>query len=268
MPTPSRGGDRPEGVDVISMDKRSREFERGDQVLVAHASHSGTAEGIAREICIQNPVRCDLYSLGELSPQSLETYGQQLFIVATHGDGGPPDNAAKFFDLLQASRPNLFEVQFAMLALGSRAYPRFCQFGRDFYRLLIRAQAQPQVLPVEVHNNCAATVTHWRNKVNEVFSLCPDPDADWEPATVMAVERAQSSSLHVTFYIKGLEFVGIERMWIMEPSKRSHPVECAVLSGPASPFTCIEISDAGRTSRSLADAKPGDKYLVRWDSVS
>ncbi|HTB53254.1 MAG TPA: flavodoxin domain-containing protein [Ferruginibacter sp.] len=54
-----------------------------------------------------------------------------LVIVATHGEGEPPEAAKKFYDHVMADTTKLDKLKFSVLALGDTSYPLFCQTGED-----------------------------------------------------------------------------------------------------------------------------------------
>ena len=245
------------------MSDTERVFPRGRQILLAYASQSGTAQGIAEEMAQCDPQTCDLVGLADLTPQVMAGYGRQLFVVATHGEGAPPENAVDFFRALRADLPDLREVEFALLALGSRAYPQFCQFGRDLFDILVRAGAEPRVLPMEVHNSNAATIAHWRRKVEETFALKADPNADWETATVMAVEVLDAQTCAVTLYVQSLEWERASYLAVREASARQAVNLFEIIPDHDSPFTTLRVTKTTRTARGLSVSQPGDKWLVQ-----
>lgn len=68
----------------------------------------------------------------------------QIFIVATHGEGEPTNNAKQFYRWLQAQTSSdlLKHMQFAVFALGDRNYTDFCAMGRNTERHLLRLGAK------------------------------------------------------------------------------------------------------------------------------
>ncbi|ANI85140.1 MULTISPECIES: FMN-binding protein MioC [Kosakonia] len=60
--------------------------------------------------------------LEDLSPQ-----GIWLVISSTHGAGDLPENLQPFLDDLQEQKPDLAQVRFGAIGIGSREYDTFCQ---------------------------------------------------------------------------------------------------------------------------------------------
>lgn len=54
-----------------------------------------------------------------------------LVVVATHGEGEPPEAAKKFYDHVMQDNTKLDKLKFSILALGDTSYPLFCQTGED-----------------------------------------------------------------------------------------------------------------------------------------
>ena len=243
-------------------DSGERIFPRGDRILLVYASHTGTAEAIARDVVRDNEDLCDYTAMENLSPDTLEQYGRQLYIASTHGDGEPPANAAERFAALKAANLNLQQVSFAVLALGSRGYAKFCQFGRDLFTTLVDAGAVPRMQTVEVHNNNAAAIAHWRKLVSQTFGLSTDLDDDWETATVMQPANMENGDNIITLYIKSLEMAATSRCLIKAPGRRQEVAEFQVVPDPGSPFTQLRVSGDSKIAKALAKASSGDKWLV------
>ena len=58
--------------------------------------------------------------------EELSAAGIWLVICSTHGAGDLPDNIQPLFDDLKAQHPDLSQVQFGAIGLGSREYDTFC----------------------------------------------------------------------------------------------------------------------------------------------
>jgi MioC protein len=58
--------------------------------------------------------------------EDLSTSGIWLVISSTHGAGDIPDNLVPLYEDLQAQKPDLSQVRFGAIGIGSREYDTFC----------------------------------------------------------------------------------------------------------------------------------------------
>ncbi|WP_336221859.1 FMN-binding protein MioC [Citrobacter amalonaticus] len=56
----------------------------------------------------------------------LSASGLWLVISSTHGAGDIPDNLVPFYEDLQSQNPDLSQVRFGAIGIGSREYDTFC----------------------------------------------------------------------------------------------------------------------------------------------
>lgn len=123
-------------------------------ITVVWASTTGTAEEYAAECAAELTSAGRTVTLTEASHVGLDDLrGTVLFIVATTGDGDPPDDAAGLWDALAgASAQDIPGLRYAVLGFGDSSYADFCGFARrldgrlahlDAHRLLPRASCEP-----------------------------------------------------------------------------------------------------------------------------
>jgi sulfite reductase (NADPH) flavoprotein alpha-component len=90
--------------------------------LAERLAHAGEAAGLAVRL-----LRADAYPARELRS---ERY--LVFVISTHGDGDPPDDARGLVEFIAGKRaPQLPELHYAVLGLGDSSYPKFCAIGRQ-----------------------------------------------------------------------------------------------------------------------------------------
>lgn len=157
-------------------------------LLIAYASQTGTAEGLAyqtAESLRAGNVDVRMAELGQLDLTRLAAYSRVLFIVSTYGEGDPPDSAAAFAsgtlytssDLPNSTAvPALHGMRYAVLALGDSEYLHFCGFGHRLNDWLDAQGATPLFDLVEVDNGDAAALRHWQHHLGHLSGCTDLPD--------------------------------------------------------------------------------------------
>ncbi|OIH94629.1 sulfite reductase subunit alpha [Curtobacterium sp. MCBA15_001] len=101
---------------------------------VLFGTQTGTAESLADALVSGAKARglgARATALDDVSPEQLATMSHVLVVTSTYGEGEMPDNAALFWDAVQASTvPRLEGLQYAVLGLGDTGYDEFCQAGK------------------------------------------------------------------------------------------------------------------------------------------
>lgn len=140
-----------------------------ERVLVAFASQSGTAEGIAMRSAAaleSAGLPVTVASMARLDPAQLRSHQRLLIVASSFGEGGPPDAARRFAQrLAQAGNDTLAHLRYGLLALGDRHYERFCGFGHTLDHALVAAGAQSLFPMVEVDNGDAGALALWRRQL-------------------------------------------------------------------------------------------------------
>jgi len=114
---------------------------------VIYATETGNSESIANGLVsslAQQGVKAELAAIGDLRPAALRKLDHAVFIVSTHGEGDPPEDALEFFEYLESERAaGLPGLSYRVLALGDRSYAKFCEAGRWLDERLQALGARP-----------------------------------------------------------------------------------------------------------------------------
>ena len=158
------------------------EREPADILLIA-ASQTGNARRVAESLrdqlfSAQRAVR--LVNAGDLSLTAFPESPLVVLICATTGDGDAPEEALPLFHFLHSVQaPSLTKIRYAVLALGNRAYPQFCQAGKNFDNRLHALGAQ-RILPrAEADSDYQVTADNWISQLlPELLNLTPPADEE------------------------------------------------------------------------------------------
>ena len=142
--------------------RRSASVDDGT-VLVVFATQTGFAEELATRTAdaIRSAGhRVALLPAAQLDAATLASTRLAFFVVATYGDGEPPDTTRRFVRVLDHGAA-LGALRFGLLALGDRSYAEYCGFGRTLERWLHANGAQSLFPVVEVDQGAAEPIATW-----------------------------------------------------------------------------------------------------------
>lgn len=163
-PAPSGGGSMPLAA-------------RSDTMLVAYASQTGTAQGLAEKTAAalrSAGVKVALRDLGHVDAATLAEVRRAIFIVATTGDGDTPDHAITFERRVMRRAASLQGLDYALLALGDRQYRSFCGFGTSLHRWLQAGGARALFTPIHVHDLDADALAAWSRQLSSTTGHSAD----------------------------------------------------------------------------------------------
>ncbi|MFQ5609691.1 MAG: sulfite reductase flavoprotein subunit alpha, partial [Woeseiaceae bacterium] len=175
--------------------------EPGNALTVLYGSQTGNGEGVATELV--NRVRAEgfdvsLQSLVDYKPSRLKREQLVAFVVSTHGEGDPPDDAELFHEFLMSKKaPQLADLKYTVLALGDSSYVNFCETGREFDARLTELGAKRLAPMVECDLDYEAAAAGWTESL--VRELPDVIDAGTPVAQLRAVETVGAFDKHRPF---------------------------------------------------------------------
>ena len=166
--------------------------EPGNSLTVLYGSQTGNGEGIAKDLAEQarsNGFAVNLISLADYRPANLKREALVSFVVSTHGEGDPPDDAELFYEFLMSKKaPQLAGLKYAVLALGDSSYLKFCETGREFDARLAELGAESFAPIVECDLDYETPAAAWTHKI--LLGLREQLEAGAAVPRLRAVESA------------------------------------------------------------------------------
>ena len=174
---------------------RPRRGDAGADLLVAHASPTGTAARYAEATAAAlrgSGARVAIASLAAIRPAEFSRYRAVLLVVSTTGEGQLAEPGRAFLRALQNA--GLGGVRFALLALGDRRYSGFCAGGDALRAALLRAGAVECVPTARADGVPAEVWQAWLASVAAPLHLrlggVAQPEAD-RPVDLYLVRRTR-----------------------------------------------------------------------------
>ena len=110
--------------------------DSGEKLTVLYGSQTGNGEQLAETLAKQardKGFSAQATSLANYKPANLKRESLVSFVISTHGEGDPPDDAELFYEYLMSEKaPKLAGLKYSVLALGDSSYINFCETGREF----------------------------------------------------------------------------------------------------------------------------------------
>lgn len=111
------------------------------------------------------PVAVEQYKTSQLEKET-----QLLVVISTQGEGEPPIAAKPFYDFLHEKNLDLNGLHFSVLALGSKAYPLYCQTGIDIEQRLLQLGAKITVPLQTCDEDFEPEAMLWTEKIMHYFT--------------------------------------------------------------------------------------------------
>lgn len=141
----------------------------GQNIAVLYASQGGNAKKVAEataEFLNQHHIAATALNVAKVKIKKLTEYAAILGVMATYGEGEPPDDAIAFFDeLTQKKLPKFTDIQISTLALGDSSYEFFCKTGHDFQEAFTKNGAKAISAVFEADLDFEPIVKKWHKNL-------------------------------------------------------------------------------------------------------
>ena len=140
-----------------------------EKLTVLFGSQTGNGEEVAIALVAEARARgfvAEAISLADYKPANLKRESLVTFVISTHGEGDPPDDAELFHEFLLSERaPKLPQLKYSVLALGDSSYVNFCQTGREFDTRLHELGAERFEALLECDLEYDDAVAIWKERI-------------------------------------------------------------------------------------------------------
>ncbi|MDR5654204.1 flavodoxin domain-containing protein [Ruixingdingia sedimenti] len=123
-------------------------------ITVLYGTETGNAEMLAEDVVAHlgagHDVACT--NLSDFAPGDFTPDRFYLVICSTYGDGELPASAKPFAAAMEAERPDLSGIHFAIFGLGDTEYDTTHNFGSRIIADLLTGQGATQVGPRVTHD--------------------------------------------------------------------------------------------------------------------
>jgi sulfite reductase (NADPH) flavoprotein alpha-component len=135
-----------------------------DTITIIYGTETGNSKKAATTTTTalkRANIKTRLVAAENYKPELLEKETFVLIVISTQGEGEPPATGRALYDYLHSRNPPLPNLQYGVLALGSKSYPLFCQAGKDIEAQLERLQAQKAIATALCDDDFEADTEIW-----------------------------------------------------------------------------------------------------------
>ncbi len=140
-------------------------------LTILYGSETGNGETIAQSLALdagQQGIAVQVQSLADFRPARLRKLEHAAFVISTHGEGEPPEDAVELFEFLGAENAGALDsLNYRILALGDRSYAHFCEAGRQLEEQLQRLGARPFGERLDCDVDFQARADGWSREIIE-----------------------------------------------------------------------------------------------------
>jgi sulfite reductase (NADPH) flavoprotein alpha-component len=166
-------------------------------LTILFGTESGNAEALAaraRKAATKLGFAVKTVDMADTTPEQIARLANVLLIASTWGEGDPPQRALDFYESLMADdAPRFDSTRFAVLALGDRAYARFCEVGRRLDERLSELGGQRVADRIECDLDFETPASAWIDAVLDRIAAATS-DSDDQDTSVIHVDFARTAT--------------------------------------------------------------------------
>lgn len=163
-------------------------------LTIVYGSQTGNARALAESLLAQaldSGLAATVTSMSDYREKRIADEHCVVFLVSTHGEGEPPDDAIRLHRFLGSKRaPRLESLSYMVLGLGDSSYEYFCKTAQDFDEMLSALGAKPLLPRVDCDVDYEDDANSWSADALKAFS---EHYKD-QQSVVVPIRKAQSAS--------------------------------------------------------------------------
>ncbi len=139
-----------------------------DTISIVYGTETGNskkAATMATTALKRAGMKTRLIAAENYKPDLLDKESFFLLVISTQGEGEPPATAKPLYDYLHKRTEPFQQLQYGVLALGSKSYPLFCQAGIDVDAQLKRLKATPAIAMGTCEDDFETDAEAWIGKL-------------------------------------------------------------------------------------------------------
>lgn len=127
-------------------------------IQILYGSETGSAEMLCDDLKteIGDAASTEILDMGEVDPATLDGDSTYLFVTSTYGSGELPMGAQPFLDKLEAGKPDLSQVRFAIFGLGDRVFADTFAKGSEVLMNKLKELGAQQIGERGIHDASSA----------------------------------------------------------------------------------------------------------------
>jgi MioC protein len=117
------------------------------KITILYGTETGNAEMLAEDIQaeLEADHEVDCLNLSDMAPGEFDPQRFYLMVCSTYGDGELPASAKPFGEAMDAAKPDLSDIRFAIFGLGDSEYDETFNHGPKRLAELMIAQGAVQI---------------------------------------------------------------------------------------------------------------------------
>jgi len=250
------------------------------EVLVLYISETGNGKKIAGNLATKIKSiggRSKLKAVEQYRFTDLVKEKNLVLITSTHGEGEIPENGKGFYDYLCEQKPDLSQLQYAILAIGDTNYQLFCEAGNIFEKKFSELKATELLPKLALDLDFEDFIPEWQKQILQCFtagetkSLAPiianksSKKANYQGKILRNIILNDVCSnkevRHIEIEAEGLEYQVGDALAIKlgTNSPRMYSIASSIFSNPDEAHLTVAKVDNGLCSAYLSELKVGDE---------